>query len=135
MGRLATIRLVAAMLAGLAAMAISPALAQDSYAGMIEASNAEIEARLQLSGTDKAKADAILQEYAQERIAAFNDLGIEWGERPHFSTLLELKKKMDAIETTEQTELSKVLSEEQMYTIHSVEQEWRGKFTKALLGT
>jgi hypothetical protein len=127
----ATLQVIAAFLAAGA----SPALAQDSFQALMEADVTAIEDKLQLTGEDRAKVDAILQEGVTKRVEAMNQLGIVYGKRPSFGTLLKLRSQMDDIRTEEQTELAKFLSEDQMFVIQQVSDDSEQKFRDVLLGS
>ena len=135
MKRIAMLVAALPMIVAFLAAGASPALAQDSFQALMEADVTAIEDKLQLTGEDRAKVDAILQEGVTKRVEAMNQLGIVYGKRPSFGTLLKLRSQMDDIRTEEQTELAKFLSEDQMFVIQQVSDDSERKFRDVLLGS
>jgi hypothetical protein len=135
MKRIAMLVAALPMIVAFLAAGASPALAQDSFQALMEADVTAIEDKLQLTGENRAKVDAILQEGVTKRVEAMNQLGIVYGKRPSFGTLLKLRSQMDDIRTEEQTELAKFLSEDQMFVIQQVSDDSERKFRDVLLGS
>ncbi len=135
MKRIAMLVAALPMIAAFWAASGSLALAQDSFQALMEADVAAIEDKLQLTGEEKAKVDAILQEGVTKRAEAMNQLGIVYGKRSSFGTLLKLRSQMDDIRTEEQTELAKFLSEDQMFVVQQVSDNSEQKFRAVLLGS
>lgn len=123
-----------AIAAAALAVAAGNASAQQSFAAMLEDVNKQTQARLQLTAEERAEVEPIMKKGLADRIAVFKNLGLEPGQRPAFSKLLELQSQMNTIRTKEHKELAQYLSENQLYIIDKVAEEWRGRFRKALLG-
>ena len=133
MKRIAMFAAVAAIFSGL--VAGMPAWAQDSFQSLLEADVAAVEAKLQLTGDEATKVDAILQAGVTKRMAVLTSLGVQYGVKPSFGTLLKLQSQMDDIRTEQQTELAKILTENQMYDVDQMAQESETKFRSVLLGS
>ncbi len=126
---------VASIAAGLMLTGVSPAAAQESFQSMLEADVQAVETKLQLSGGELSQVDAILQDGVKQRMAVINSLGITPGQKPGFSTLLQLQSQMNAIRTAQHSELSKILTENQMYTVDQMAEDSEQQFRAALLGS
>jgi len=126
---------VAAALAAFLPMAAVPSSAADNqFQTMLEADVTALETKLQLSGDTLKQVDAILQDGVSQRMAAINKLGIVYGQKPGITTLLQLQSQMDDIRTEQQTALSKILNEQQMYVVEQAGQEDQQQFRAAVLG-
>ncbi len=117
------------------AAAVSPGVAQDSFQALLESDVSAVESKLQLTGDEKTQVDAILQDGVKQRMAVLDKLGVTYGKKPSFSTLLKLRSQMDDIRTAQQTELAKILSEDQMFVVDQMAQESEQKFRAVLLGS
>jgi hypothetical protein len=112
-----------------------PAFAQDAgLQSMLEVDVDQTERALHLTAEEKAKVEPILQAGVEKRMAVFRRLGVKLGEKPSFSTLLSLRSQMDDIRTETQSQLSKILTEQQMYTVERIGEEATQRMRKALLG-
>jgi hypothetical protein len=126
---------VAAMITGSLAAAALPAAAQDSFQTMLESDVTDVENMLQISGDELKQVDAILQDGVKQRMAVISSLGITYGQKPSFATLLKLQSQMDDIRTEQQTALSKVLTQQQMYSVDQLAQQQQQQFRTVLLGS
>jgi hypothetical protein len=135
MRRIVVLALVVQAIVGVLAAGMSPALAQDSFQALLEADVTAVETKLQLTGDEKTQVDAILQDGIKQRLAVLDKLGVTYGKKPSFSTLLKLRSQMDDIRTEQQTELAKILSEDQMFVVDQMAQESEQKFRAVLLGS
>ena len=129
-----------AMLAAAAQMVIGVvladvALADGSFQDLLEADVTAVETKLQLSGDELKQVDAILQDGVKQRLAVLSSLDVTYGQKPSFGTLLKLQSQMDDIRTEQQTALSKILTEDQMYVVDQMAQDAQQKFRAVLLGT
>lgn len=120
MMRFARLRIAALAAVCLAAASLSPALAADSFQSILQGDVSTIEAKLSLSGDQAKQVDDILHDGVQQRLAVLTKLGVVYGKKPGFTTLLQLQSQMDDIRTNEQKQLSKILSESQMYTVEQL---------------
>ncbi len=135
MTRFAKFPIVLMAMACLAGAATAPAWAEDSYATLLGADVAAVEAKLQLSGDQAKQVDAILQDGLKQRLAALDSLGVVYGQKPSLPTLLKLQSQMDSIRTSQQAALSKVLSASQMSVANEMATESEAHFKSALLGS
>lgn len=133
MMRFARLRIAAVAVACLAAASMAPAFAADSFQSILQGDVNTIEAKLNLSGDQATQVDAILQDGVQQRLAVLNKLGVVYGKKPGFTTLLQLQSQMDDIRTSEQSQLSKILSESQMYTVEQLGNAAEQNFRAVLL--
>ncbi len=118
-----------------AVVAGAPASAQDSFQSLLEADVAAVEAKLQLTGDEAKQVDSILQDGVKQRLAVLSSLGVQYGVKPSFGTLLKLQSQMDDIRTEQQTALAKILSESQMYEVDQMAQASQAKFRSVVLGS
>jgi hypothetical protein len=135
MTRIVMLAVAAWMFAGLTTVGVAPAMAADSFQSLLEADVAAVDAKLQLTGDVKTQADAIMQDGVTQRMAVLNSLGVVYGQKPSFGTLLKLQSQMDDIRTSQQTALAKVLSESQMYIVDQMAEASEQTFRAALLGS
>lgn len=135
MKRIVVLAVALQALVGVLAAGMSPALAQDSFQALLEADVTAVEAKLQLTGDEKSQVDAILQDGVKQRMAVLDKLGVTYGKKPSFATLLKLRSQMDDIRTEQQTELAKILSEDQMFVVDQMAQDSEQKFRAVLLGS
>ncbi len=125
----AAVQLVAGMLLA------NAALAQDSFQSLLEADVSAVETKLALTGDELTQVDAILQDGVKQRLAVLSSLNVTYGQKPSFTTLLKLQSQMDDIRTEQQTALSKILTENQMYVVDQMAQDSQQKFRAVLLGS
>lgn len=135
MKRIAMLAAAIPMVAGIVLAVALPAFADDSFQSLLQADATAVEARLQLTGDEKTQVDAILQDGVTQRLAVLNSLGVQYGVRPSFATLLKLQSQMDDITTEQQAKLAKVLSESQMFTVNQMAEDSEQKFRAVLLGS
>ena len=127
--------IVAVLLGGSLVGGVLPASAQDCFQSMLAADVTDMENQLQLTGDQKTQVDAILQDGVTKRMAVITSLGIKCGEKPGFATLLKLQSQMDDLRTEQQTELAKILSEQQMFVVEAAAKQDETQFRTALLGS
>jgi Na+-transporting NADH:ubiquinone oxidoreductase subunit NqrC len=135
MKRIAMLATALQLIVGILAAGASPALAQDGFQALLEADVSAVEAKLQLAGNEKTQVDAILQDGVNKRLAVLTSLGVTYGQRPSFGTLLKLRSQMDDIRTEQQTALAKILSESQMFVVDQMANDSEQKFRAVLLGS
>lgn len=116
-----------------ASIPFASAQAQD-YQSIMEADVREMQSRLRLTPKQKAKVIPILQASVQKRVAVFNRLGVKRGTRPPLRTLLTLQSHMNALRSQDSVQLSRVLSDRQMYIVDRISQQTRQKIRAELLG-
>ncbi len=135
MKRIAMLATALQMMVGILVAGVSPALAQDGFQALLESDVSAVEAKLQLTGDEKTQVDAILQDGVKQRLAVLDNLGVTYGKKPSFGTLLKVRSQMDDIRTEQQTALAKILTENQMFVVDQMATDSEQKFRSVLLGS